>query len=304
MATDVAPVVFFGTGPVAAKSLELLAKNFAIEAVITKPKPAHHRGNTPVLELSEKLDIKVLTANNKGELDDLFATSPVKSELAVLIDFGIIVSQNVIDYFPLGIINSHFSVLPDLRGADPLTFAILSGQEQTGVSLMKLVEAMDEGPLIGYGEFKLTKDITTPELTDELILLSDALLQHDLPRVFDGSAGQGAPQSITGRKVSYSRRLTKQDGIIDWAKPANIIEREIRAYSGWPGSRTTLAKKEVTVLKAHVEPGTGDIGKVVFTKDSLYVQTGEDRLFIESLKPAGKPTMDISAFLAGNSKNL
>jgi len=179
-------VVFFGSGPVAAASLALLASNFAIEAVITKPKPSHHRGEVPVLEVAKRLGLPVFAAANKQELDELLAKKPAKSELAILIDFGIIVSRKIIDYFQLGIINSHFSILPEWRGADPITFAVLSGQTTTGVSLMLLVEAIDEGPLLAYGEYEMPADTTTPLLTQELIKLSQALLVETVPKYIAG----------------------------------------------------------------------------------------------------------------------
>lgn len=295
---DIPPIVYFGTGPVAARSLELLAQNFKIEAVITKPRPAHHHGSVPVLETAEKLKIQTLTVTNKTELDNLMTGNPVGSKLAVLIDFGIIVSQAIIDYFPLGIINSHFSILPDLRGADPITFAILSGQKQTGVSLMMVVAAMDEGPLIGYGEHAVPKDTTTPKLTQELILLSDTLLTNELPRLYAGKL-KSAPQTITGRSVSYSRKLTKQDGVIRWEKAAEDIEREIRAFQGWPGSNTTLGNKQVAITGAHVEPGSGEPGSLIIDKNKLGVHTSKDVLIIDKLKPAGKREMTTQAFLAG-----
>lgn len=299
----VPPLVFFGTGPVAAESLELLAKNFRIEAVITKPSPKHHRGSAPVLDVASALGIQILTVANKTELDELMASKPVKSELAVLIDFGIIISQEVIDYFPIGIVNSHFSVLPDLRGADPITFAILSGQKQTGVSLMKVVKAMDEGPLFSYGEFDLTDDITTPELTHELILLSDALLTARLPVIYS-ERQQGVAQTVTNREVSYSRRLTKEDGLLDFSKPAVVLEREVRAYIGWPGSRTQLNGLVVTVTQAHVTDGAGTPGEIILSKTSLSIQTASHRLSIDRIKPSGKKEMDISSFIAGYADRL
>src|SRR4051812_40975768 len=128
-------IVFFGSGPVAARSLELLAEHCTIEAVITKPHPAHHKEPFPVLQVAEKLGAKVFTPVGKAEVSELFKTRPVTSKLGIVIDYGFIINQDVIDYFPLGIVNSHFSILPELRGADPITFAILSGQEMTGVSL-------------------------------------------------------------------------------------------------------------------------------------------------------------------------
>jgi len=170
------PIVFFGSGPVAAESLRLLYEHTSIEAVVTKPRAAHHKGDVPVIALAEKLGLPVLTATDKRSLNELFATQPAKSKLAVLIDFGIIISQQVIDYFPLGIINSHFSLLPEWRGADPITFSILSGQQHTGVSLMVLTAGMDEGPLLAQAPYDITPDIDTPHLTSDLIELSDQLL--------------------------------------------------------------------------------------------------------------------------------
>ncbi len=295
-------VLFFGSGPVAAQSLRLLAYDFEIEAVITKPRAPHHKGAVPVLDLTNELGIPTFTSSNKQELDKLFESNSFKSDLAILIDFGIIVSQKVIDYFPLGIINSHFSVLPQWRGADPITFAILSGQKVTGVSLMLVVEKMDEGPLLSFGELVLRDDITTPELTDELIALSHRLLVRKIPQRVSPTPGEA--QSITGREVSYSRKLTKADGIIDWNKPAIEIEREIRAFIGWPGSKTELAGKEVLITKAHVLPYDGQPGSFKITKSELIVATSKDGLSLDMIKPSGKSEMNIQSFLAGYRRQL
>lgn len=295
-------IVFFGSGPVGAKSLRLLAQDFAVEAVISKPRPPHHRGDMPVLSVAEALKIPVFTARNQAELDKLFAGKPVKSRLGVLIDFGIIASRTVIDYFPLGIINSHFSILPEWRGADPISFAILSGQEQTGVSLMQLVEGLDEGPLLAYGTYDLPPDITAPELTEHLINFSHMMLQRAIPKYLTDQK-PGSPQDITGRPVSYSRKLTKADGLIDWQKPAIQIEREIRAYLEWPRSRTALGETKVVITKAHVIAGSGKPGTIWRQGREFGVYTGDGILVIDRLIPAGKKEMSDAAFLAGYKLN-
>ena len=294
-------IVFFGSGPVAAKSLELLSKNFDIEAVVTKPKPAHHRGNFPVLDIAENQKLKVHTVSNKAKLSALVATKPFSSRVGVLIDFGIIVAQDTIDYFPKGIVNSHFSLLPEWRGADPITFALLSGQKKTGVSLMLLVEKMDEGPVIACGVQELDGTETNTVLTDKLINLSDALLKKELPRYLSGESS-GAPQDqlpglITGHPshISYSRKLTKEDGRLDFNKPAEALEREIRAYSEWPKSYTTLAGKDVIVTNAHVAEKAED--------KEIGIKTSRGYLIIDTLKPAGKNEMTAKEFLAGYGKN-
>lgn len=295
-------ILFFGSGPVAAASLHLLAQDFQIEAVVTKPRPPHHKGDVPVVKLAEELGLPILFAENEAQLDKLFEGQPVKSQLAILIDFGIIVPKPVIDYFPLGIVNSHFSILPEWRSADPITFAILSGQQTTGVSLMLLVEALDEGPLLAYVEHPLTTTITTPQLTDELIALSYKLLSETIPKYLDGSI-QPVPQETTGRQVSYSRKLTKQDGALDWQKPAVQLEREVRAYLGWPRSRTTIGVTEVIITKAHLGTGNGEPGSLWLEDKQLGMHTANGVLIIDTLIPSGKKEMTAAAFLAGYHPN-
>lgn len=298
MTTSSETVVFFGSGPVAAESLALLAQSFTVEAVVTKPKPSHHRGSFPVIDAALQLGLPLHTVSNKGELSALVATKPFTSKLGVLIDFGIIVAQDVIDYFPLGILNSHFSILPEWRGADPITFSILSGQEVTGVSLMFLVEAMDEGPLYAYGEQPLDGTETTPVLTSKLIQLSNALLKHELPRLFKDPS-KVVSQDITKRQLSYSRKLTKTDGVIDWTKSAEVIEREVRGFIEWPKSTTQLAGKDVVITAAHVIDNRGKPGTVEIIDKQLVVYCGDKALAIDTLKPAGKKEMTAAAFLAG-----
>lgn len=292
-------IVFFGSGPVAAKSLALLLEDFSVEAVVTKPRAPHHKGSVPVLELAESNNIPTLTAANKQELDKLITDNSFSSDIAVLIDFGIIVSQKVIDSFSLGIVNSHFSLLPKLRGADPITFAILNGDTKTGVSLMLIDEGMDTGKLITQKTYHMPDTITTPELTDELIALSHQLICKYLPSYMNNEI-QPRQQPHPDR-ATYTRKLTKSDGIIDWNKPAQQIEREIRAFQVWPGSRTSLFGKDVIITKAHAVPSDGIPGKVEIVKDTgiLIVYANSGYICIEELKPAGKKEMPVKAFLAG-----
>jgi methionyl-tRNA formyltransferase len=253
-----------------------------------------------VLSAAEELGLKVYMAADKKELDSLFATTPVTSRLGVLIDFGIIVSADVIDYFPLGIVNSHFSLLPEWRGADPITFAILSGQEQTGVSLMLLVPAMDEGPLLAQGACPVDTKTTTPSLTEQLIRISNQLLGSNIPAYLSGDI---APEPQDNSKTpSYSRKLTKDDGVIDWTKPADRIEREVRAYIEWPKSRTTFSETEIIITEAHVVTENGQAGDTAIIDKLPVVFCGTGALAIDKLKPAGKKEITGQSFLAGYKK--
>jgi methionyl-tRNA formyltransferase len=302
-------IVFFGSGPVAAESLRLLSQSFEIEAVITKPHPPHHRGSTPVVELAEQLKLPTVEASNRKELSEKVAAANFSSRVAVLVDFGILVAQDVIDAFPLGIVNSHFSILPEWRGADPITFAILSGQKQTGVSLMLLVEKMDEGPILSQAAYDIAPDETAASLTSNLIDLSYALLCNVLP-LYIRDVIEPVPQEIaasmthTSLKPSYSRRLVKEDGILDWQKHAEVLERQVRAFSGWPKSRTRLAGRDVVITKAHVVKIACTPGQILTRDRSLIVGTAHNGLSIDSIIPAGKKEMTASAFLLGYGKVL
>lgn len=302
-------IVFFGSGPVASESLALLAQSFTIEAVVTKPRPPHHRGDVPVIDTATVLGLPIIEVGDKNELTDKISNAHFSSQVAVLIDFGIIVPQSAIDVFPLGIVNSHFSLLPEWRGADPITFAILSGQKQTGVSLMLLVEKMDEGPLLAQGDYDTEPDETTPSLTDNLIQLSYAMLSEVLPAYVAGKIQPiaqeiAANESPNNLQVSYSRKLTKDDGILDWQKPAEQLEREIRAYQGWPKSRTNLGDIDVVITKAHIEATQLAPGKLRTTNKTLVVGTQHDALAIDALVPAGKKEMSVGAFMAGYGQKL
>jgi len=290
------PIAFFGSGPVAAASLRLLHEHFLIEAVVTKPRAAHHRGSVPVLELAEELGLPIFTAANKSELSALMATKPFASNMAVLIDFGIIVSQDVIDAFKYGIVNSHFSLLPRLRGADPISFAILNGDQETGVSLMLLVEAMDEGPVLAQDTYLLPPDITGPALTDVLIDMSARLLRKVLPLYV---LGEVRPLEQPTEGATYTRKLSKADGVLDVTKPAAVLEREVRALIEWPKSRLTLAGHDIIVTKSHTISGMGKPGEVYRSGIELGVYTNDGILIIDELKPAGKGVMTAQAFAAG-----
>ncbi len=293
------PVVFFGSGPLAAKSLELIAKDIEIEAVITKAAPIHHQGEVPVINVSKQLGLKVYFANSKLELDQLFTQTEFNSSVGLLIDFGIIVSRKVIDHFKKGIVNSHFSVLPEWRGADPITFSLISGQATTGVSLMLLVEAMDEGPLLAYDVINIDRNATGISLSADLIEVSHNLIKNNLQKYLSGDLIP-KPQDITGRAVSYSRKLIKADGIINWQEPAQTIENKIRAFIEWPKSRTKLNNLELIITKAHVIDSMPlEPSKYTLIDNQIIMGCGEKQLVIDRLKPNGKSEMDIKAFLAG-----
>lgn len=282
-------LVFFGSGAVGKATLEALIKaGFDIEAVITKPKPEYHRGDMPVLDFSSAKKFATFTPNDEAKLDGLFKTKKFKSPIGVVVDYGLIISHPIIKAFPKGLINSHFSLLPHWRGADPITFAILSGQSETGVSLMVINEKLDEGDLIAQEKLKIETDDTGPSLTNKLISLSNQLLIEKLQLFLEGKIKPFPQPKI---EPSYSRRLTKQDGAVDWNKPAAQIEKEVRAYLGWPKSQAKIFGNDVILTKVRVAEGQND--------GDLVLKTGDGWLEIKELiAPSGR-TMSGADFLRG-----
>jgi len=191
--------------------------------------------------------------------------------------------------------------LPKYRGSSPIEAAILNGDHETAVSIMQLSAAMDAGPVYGYTPLELTGTETRAELYDTLGELGSQTLLKLLPLILNNEA-VGLPQDDTA--ASYCQLITKSDGIIDWNKPAVRIEREIRAYAGWPQSRTTIGNIEVIVTKAEVSNHQGTPGEFEVNTNELIAYTSEGALRILELKPLGKKEMPVSAFLLGYQSQL
>lgn len=288
--TKLKPLVFFGSGPVGATTLTgLIKKGFEFEAIITKPRLIHHKGPMPVLDFAISHNIPVYTPVNKQSLSDVFHTSSFTSKIGIVVDYGIIISRDVINSFGLGIVNSHFSLLPQWRGADPITFAILSGQDTTGVSLMLIDESLDTGPLLAQQELIISKQATAPSLTKQLIELSNKLLVTTIPKYIDRLI-KPYPQN-PHIPPSYSRRLVKEDGWVDWNKPSEVLERETRAYLGWPKTVVDMFGKQAVITRARVAKDRSD-GALVMKCSSGWLEIQE------LIAPSGR-TMSGADFIRG-----
>lgn len=296
--SQLASVVFFGTGPVSLQTLEGIHGGLKIEAVITRPdrvihgRPVAH----PVKTWATKHRIKVFTADNKAELDEVVSTANFTSEIGLVVDFGIIILPETIARFKHGILNSHFSLLPQWRGPDPITPALLTGARETGVSVMVVTPGLDTGPVVAQRSYNLNGTETITLLTKRLTDLSNRLLIQVVPSFIDG---QMIPKPQVG-EPSQTRKLSKEDGRIDWTKPAEVLEREIRGFLGWPSSYGQVAGVDAIITAARVIEKSGQVGQAFQTADKqLAVYCGQDALVINSLKPVGKREMTGAQFLAG-----
>lgn len=296
-------LVFFGNERIAtgvstsAPTLTaLIANGYKIAAVVSNFEPGQSR-NTRTLEIqsvAQEHHIPVLLPDKPSDIHDQLAA--YGAEAAVLVAYGKIVPQSIIDIFPKGIINVHPSILPRHRGPTPIESAILADESKTGVSIMSLAKAMDAGAVYGQSEIDLTGNETKRELADTLLDIGVSMIIELLPGILDGSI-VALPQDES--HATYDQLITKQDGVIDWSKPADRIEREIRAYAEWPKSKATLAGIDTVITKGTIVSASGSPGSIQVSDKQLVVYCGNRALRIESLKPAGKNEMPATAFLAG-----
>lgn len=291
------PLIFFGSGPVGLASLNYLFEHFEIEAIVTKPNPKSSRAPRLVAAWAQENNLPLYQPEGKAALSEMFNNLKKSSRLGVVIDYGYIINQDVISSFELGILNSHFSLLPQWRGADPITFSLLSGQSETGVSLMKIVPALDEGDLIAQETYSISQDETIYTLTENLVELSNHILLKNLAEYIAGNITP-YPQS-SEVEATYSRKLSKNDGQIDWRKSTEILAREVRAYLGWPGSYTTVNDIQFTILKASVSSEKGKAGTAFISGKKLGIYCADGAIIIERIRPSGKKEMDSASFLNG-----
>jgi len=290
-------IVFFGSGKIAQQSLRFIKQHLSVELVITKL--TSKTNLNPVIKEAQDSNIPLSYANNKNELVKLFHyQNNLKSDLAILVDYGVIIPQSIIDSFKLSIINSHFSILPDLRGADPITYALLSGQKSTGVSLMKLVAALDEGPLLDWQKIEIDPQENNETLTKKLINLSNQLIKKNIIDR-DWTTWKWQDQSITHQKVSYSKKISKEDGKMNFNLPAEQLERQIRAFHSWPKSYFELQQQLIIIDHASVLDLNGQPGHFFVHNHQLAVYCQPKALLIDSIQPANKKIISSKDFLNG-----
>lgn len=293
-------IVFFGTEDFSLITLKALVENgYAITAVITKPDQPKGRGKSveapPVKIYAQKHAIPVLQPKKLLEIIDTIRA--LNSPVGILVSYGKIIPQQVIDLFTPGIINIHPSLLPKYRGPSPIEAAILHGDTHTGVSIMQLSAAMDAGPVYKQLAVPSYGNETAEDLYEDLGYRGTAMLLEILPSIISGDL---TPVAQDDSKATYCQLIKKDDGIIDWSQTAAQIERKIRAYHEWPQSRTTLGTVDVIITSAQTylttkkQPGTVEV-----IGTDLLVYASDTALRIKTLKPLGKKEMPVQAFLAG-----
>ena len=298
-------IVFMGSPDFALSTLRALHANYPIVGVITQPDRAAGRGRElkppPVKTLALELDIPVIQPEKLREpkaMEQLRAWAP---DVIVVAAFGQILRQDVLDLPPFGCINVHASLLPRWRGAAPINAAILHGDEETGITIMKMDAGLDTGPILSQRSVPIKPDETAGSLFETLSRLGADLLLETLPKYISGEI---APRPQPEEGATYAGMIKKQEGELDFSQPAFELERKVRAFNPWPGTYFNWDGGRLKVHKAHTAfvftymfqpPGTRTI------HDGLPAIYGGDNtmLVLEEVQPAGKKRMLGKAFLAG-----
>lgn len=298
-------VVFMGTPDFAVGTLEAICDaGYEVAGVVTQPDKAKGRSKelvpTPVKAAALARGLNVFQPVKIRDAQAIEAVRQMKPDVIVVVAFGQIIPQEILDMAPYGCLNVHASLLPAYRGAAPIQWAVLNGDEESGVTIMRMDAGLDTGDVIAKKVVKLAADETSGSLFDRLSAEGAKLLVETLPSVFDGTAVyEKQPEEST---TPYAGMIQKKMGEINWNDSAERIERLVRGMNPWPSAYTKLDGKTLKIWKAHVEKPemTGDVGKIVrMDKKGMYVQTGQGILCVDELQIEGKKRMNTGDFLRG-----
>jgi methionyl-tRNA formyltransferase len=297
-----------GTPEFALPVLEALTDNYQVVGVVTQPDRVRGRGRkltvSPVKELALERGIEAFqpsTLRRPEVVEWLAERSP---EVIVVAAFGQILPLSVLSLPLKGCINVHASLLPRHRGASPIANAILSGDDCTGVTIMLMDEGMDAGPMLDQRSLSISPEDTTLLLGEKLAALGAELLIDVLPEWMEGRL-TAEEQDESG--ATYSRPLTKADGLLDWRLSSVDLWRRVRAYHPWPGTHTYWEGKLLRISGAGLAVGSeleGDAvpGQVYDSSEGLAVATGDGGLVLKEVQMAGKRAMPAEEFLRGQRK--
>lgn len=298
-----ARVIFMGTPEFAVPVLQALDEHHEVTGVVTQPDRRAGRGRrlveSPVKQVALERGLEVYQPDTLRGTEVSAHLTEWRPEAIVVAAFGQILPTPVLDLPLYGCINVHASMLPRYRGAAPIAAAILNGDAATGITIMRMDEGLDTGPILAQAECPISPDATTASLTDKLAELGAQLLIDTLDGWFEGTV-QAQPQDDA--QATYCSQLEKRDGLLDWSRPAVHLDRQVRACDPWPGTYTTWQGQRLKVLRAVPRPGwqgEGHPGQVVEMGEVIGVVTGQGMLEMLEVQLAGRKPMPAGQFARG-----
>jgi len=299
-------VAFFGTPEFVIPVAEFLYKNEDLVLVVTQTEKPKGRGlkpsPSPVKVWAEEKGIPVLEPVKLKDEAFLQSIKSFNLDLGVVFAYGKILPKELLDIPRFGFWNLHASLLPKLRGASPIAYAILAGEKETGITVMQMDEGMDTGPILLQERVEILEDETTQTLTDKLKNLAVIALEKALKLHKEGKLIL-IPQDHT--LATYAPLLKKEDGFFNWNEPAVMIERKVRAFQPWPSAWTNFRGKILKVYKARQVEGyeKADPGEILrISKEGIVVSCSEGAVLLEELQLEGKKK--VSAYEFANGQRL
>lgn len=287
-------VIFMGTPDFSVPALRAIAAAHEVVAVYSQPPREAGRGQkprpSPVHRVADELGIEVRTPLRLKSADEQEAFRQLRADVAVVVAYGLILPQPVLDAPRLGCLNIHASLLPRWRGAAPIHRAVMAGDAQSGVAIMQMEAGLDTGPVLAEARTAIGGDKTTADLHDRLSamgadLIVDVLGRLPLPAVAQAADG-----------VTYAAKIDKAEARIDWSRPAVEVDRRIRGLSPFPGAWCDVAGERVKLLRSRVVAGQGQTGQVL---DGFTIACGDGAVEITEAQRAGKRPMQASELLRG-----
>ncbi len=294
-------VVFMGSPDFAVPSLKALAESVELVGVVTQPDRPAGRGRSvtppPVKVVAQELTLPVLQPRSLRDPGSFEVLQSWRPDLCVVTAFGQILRTNVLDLPRHGCVNVHASLLPRWRGAAPIQAAILAGDKETGVTIMKMDAGVDTGPILSQRAIPIKDDDTAGSLSPLIAQLGATLLLETLPVYLSGEL-KPRPQDHGG--ATHAPMLSKADGELDFRQPAEKLARMVRAYTPWPGTFTRWQGDILKIRRAHAVNGqAGSPGQTEIRGGKPAILTPAGSLVLDEVQPAGKQRMSGDAFLRG-----
>ena len=297
-------VIFMGTPDFSVKALEsIINAGHEVAAVVTQPDKKKGRGNQmqfpPVKETALQYSLDVYQPERVRDEEFVEFLRSLNADIIVVSAFGQILPKSILEMTKYGCINIHASLLPKYRGAAPIQWSIIDGEEKTGVTIMQMNEGLDTGDILEVEEVEISPEETGGSLFDKLADIGAGLVVRTMEHIEQGTIN---PIKQEEDKSNYAKRLTKELGNIDFSKSAESIERLIRGLNPWPSAYTKLNGKTLKIWCADVADREyeGVAGEIVdVDRQAFYVKTGEKTLAVKELQLEGKKRMETQAFLLG-----